>query len=160
MNGRVFVISDTHFNHTNIIKYCNRPFSSVEEMNNTIIDNWNKVVKPEDYVIHCGDFCLGKIEVLKDIVHKLNGHKILVKGNHDHNTNTQYKDAGFEQVYGEKVIFSIKGRNICFSHHKQDTPYLNLYGHVHDKPEDDDTHICVCVELHNYTPVLLDNLIK
>lgn len=161
MKDKIFVISDTHFYHKNIIEYCNRPFGTVEEMNNTMIENWNKVVGPEDYVIHCGDFALGRIDDIKEIVSKLNGHKILVRGNHDHNTVTQYKSAGFEHVFGEKVVFRINDKEICFSHHRNDdTPYLNLYGHVHDKPNDDETHICVCVENHNYTPVLLDDLIK
>lgn len=161
MDGKIFVISDTHFNHKNIIEYCNRPFKDVEEMNAAMIENWNRVVGPDDYVIHCGDFSLGRIDDTKEIVSQLNGHKILVRGNHDHNTVSQYKGAGFESVFGEKVVFDIKGKKICFSHHKnEDTPYLNLYGHVHNKPEDDENHICVCVEVHNYTPVLLDDLIK
>ena len=52
-----FFTSDTHFGHANIIKYCNRPFSSLEEMNSTIIRNWNEMVKPEDTVFFLGDFC-------------------------------------------------------------------------------------------------------
>ena len=162
MAHKIFVISDTHFGHNNIIKYCNRPFETVDAMDQAMIANWNKVVGPDDYVIHCGDFCLGNADKVKEITSQLNGHKILVRGNHDHGTNTKYKEVGFEQVYGEKVIIDFGGKigTICFSHHKQDTPYLNLYGHVHDKPEDDDTHKCVCVELWNYTPILLDDLIK
>lgn len=164
-NSKIFVISDTHFNHTNIIKYCNRPFETVEEMNKTIVDNWNSVVSDNDYVYCLGDFCLGGKEIIKDFCSQLKGHKILVKGNHDHGTNTTYKEAGFEQVYGENLIvrFDHLDKTIHFSHHRkaeEETHYLNLYGHVHDKPSDDETHKCVCVELWNYTPVLLDELIK
>lgn len=57
--SRVFFTSDTHFNHTNIIRFCNRPFKDVSHMNETIISNWNRVVGPEDIVFHLGDFCLG-----------------------------------------------------------------------------------------------------
>jgi calcineurin-like phosphoesterase family protein len=54
----IFFTSDTHFNHKNIIKLCNRPFTSIEEMNEKIIENWNNIVKPEDIVWHLGDFAL------------------------------------------------------------------------------------------------------
>lgn len=57
--SRVFFTSDTHFNHTNIIKYCQRPFRDIYEMNETLIANWNNVVAPDDIVFHLGDFCLG-----------------------------------------------------------------------------------------------------
>ena len=95
---KIFVISDTHLNHTNIIKYCNRPFSSVEEMNKAIIDNWNNTVGPDDYVYMLGDFCLGGVETVKELCSQLNGHKILIKGNHDHCSNKVYREAGFETV--------------------------------------------------------------
>ena len=93
--ANIYVTSDTHFNHKNIIEYCNRPYSSVEEMNKAIIDNWNSVVKDEDTVYVLGDFCLGGKEAIKELCSQLKGHKILIKGNHDHGTNTTYKEAGF-----------------------------------------------------------------
>lgn len=55
----VFFTSDTHFNHTNIIRFCSRPFKDVEHMNETLIANWNRVVGPDNIVFHLGDFCLG-----------------------------------------------------------------------------------------------------
>ena len=67
----VWVTSDTHFNHANIIKYCNRPFSSVEEMNETIIANWNKVVSEDDMVYHLGDFALGDKSLIPDFIRSL-----------------------------------------------------------------------------------------
>ena len=59
---RLFFTSDTHFNHTNILQYCNRPFKTVDQMNETIIPNWNKMVGPYDVIFHIGDFCLGGSE--------------------------------------------------------------------------------------------------
>lgn len=163
--SNIYVISDLHLNHTNIIKYCNRPYATVEEMNEALINNWNSVVKEDDYVYCLGDFCLGGVEIVKDLCSKLNGHKILVKGNHDHCTNKVYKEAGFEQVAQENLIvrFDHLDKTIHFSHHRkadEETHYLNLYGHVHDRPSDDDMHRCVCVEVINYTPILLEDIIK
>ena len=79
----IWVTSDTHFNHANIIKYCNRPFSSVEEMNETIIANWNKVVSERDIVYHLGDFALGDKSLIPNILRRLNGCIKVIMGNHD-----------------------------------------------------------------------------
>jgi len=75
-----FFIADTHFNHKNIIKYCNRPFGSVEEMNRALIKNWNNVVGPNDTVYHLGDFGFGDIERIRCL---LNGKIVLIIGSHD-----------------------------------------------------------------------------
>ena len=81
--SKIFITSDTHFSHKNIIKYCNRPFSSVEEMNSVLTDNWNSIVSKDDLVIHLGDFSFGRtIESIKNHLDKLNGNKILILGNH------------------------------------------------------------------------------
>lgn len=75
--------SDTHFGHANIIKFCNRPFDDVDQMNEAIIDNWNHVVGPDDIVFHLGDVALGPWEKWDSLLTRLNGYKILVVGNHD-----------------------------------------------------------------------------
>ena len=79
----IFFTSDTHFWHNNVIKFCNRPFSSIEEMNDTIIENWNRVVDKNDIVIHLGDFCFCGSDKFKELVEKLNGRIYLILGNHD-----------------------------------------------------------------------------
>jgi calcineurin-like phosphoesterase family protein len=80
----IWFTSDTHFGHNNIIKYCNRPFSSVEEMDAAIIENWNKEVKPTDLIYHLGDFTFYKDpEKIKTIFNQLNGQKRIIFGNHD-----------------------------------------------------------------------------
>jgi len=84
MTNSTFFTSDTHFYHENIIKYCSRPFSSVDEMNKAMIDNWNNVVGKNDIVWHLGDFCFGKKDNIMEIFPKLNGKINLVMGNHDH----------------------------------------------------------------------------
>lgn len=78
-----FFTSDTHFGHTNIIKYCNRPFKDVPHMNSEIVRRWNTVVGSDDVVFHLGDVALGPWEDWKNWLPQLNGHKILVVGNHE-----------------------------------------------------------------------------
>ena len=74
--SRVFFTSDTHFNHTNIIRFCNRPFKDVSHMNEMIISNWNRVVGSEDIVFHLGDFCLGSSADWVNVLNRLNGENI------------------------------------------------------------------------------------
>ncbi len=78
-----FFTSDTHFRHANIIQYDSRPFSSVEEMNETIIETWNMTVSKRDTVYHLGDIGFGSPAVMWPIIQRLNGRRILVRGNHD-----------------------------------------------------------------------------
>ena len=79
----IYFISDTHFYHSNIIKYFNRHFKDVNEMNETIINNWNSIIKEDDTIYHLGDFCLSNDDEIKSIFNRLNGNKILIRGNHD-----------------------------------------------------------------------------
>lgn len=80
---QVFFTSDTHFGHSNIIKYCQRPFNSAEHMDEALISNWNEVVSPQDIVFHLGDFCFGSDKEWIKILQRLNGTKYLILGNHD-----------------------------------------------------------------------------
>ena len=85
---KLFFTSDTHFGHKNIIKYCNRPFKTVEEMNEALIENWNKVVPKDGVVVHCGDFTYpfkdsNIIDQYQKYFSQLKGSIILVRGNHD-----------------------------------------------------------------------------
>lgn len=82
MNNTYFV-SDTHFGHFNVIKYSNRPFNNVDEMNESMINNWNQVVKPGDTVYHLGDFAFAKDYEIINILNSLNGQKHFIYGNHD-----------------------------------------------------------------------------
>src|SRR4051812_8195892 len=79
----LYFTSDLHFGHQRIIELCNRPFGSVEEMNQTIIDRWNDTVKNDDTVFVLGDVAMGKISDSLPLVKKLKGNKHLVSGNHD-----------------------------------------------------------------------------
>ncbi len=96
--NRVFFTSDTHFNHANIIKFCNRPFKNVDEMNEALITNWNKVVSADDYVFHLGDFCLGGSAEWTKALDCLNGKIFLILGNHDLKNLKQGFIGRFEKV--------------------------------------------------------------
>lgn len=163
--GKIYVTSDTHFNHENIIKYCNRPYSTVEEMNEAIINNWNSVVSEDDTVFFLGDFCLGKRENVIELCHRLNGHKILILGNHDRVTSTAFTDAGFETIYKKPTLIKFEELDITiqFSHapvYDTQYQYPNVHGHVHDKANNDAKHYCACLEVNDYKPVLLDDIVK
>lgn len=94
----VYFTSDTHFGHQNILKYCplSRPWATVEEMDEAIIDNWNRTVKPGDTVYHLGDFALCKGNDPEVYSKRLNGHIFLIRGNHDGNRYRTCK--GFDWV--------------------------------------------------------------
>ncbi len=149
-------MADTHFNHTNIIKYCDRPFNNVEKMNEKIIDNWNKVISVDDIVFHLGDFGLGNFDELKKIFDRLNGKKFLIMGNHDSNRSKNfYLKLGFLDVYKKQCQIG----NILLTHWPVvvEDNVFNYYGHIHNKEENeqfkDGKHKCVSLEKTNYNPV-------
>jgi calcineurin-like phosphoesterase family protein len=165
MTENTFFTSDTHFYHENIIKYCNRPFSSVEEMNEKLIENWNSVIGKNDIVWHLGDFCFGQKDNISKIIPKLNGRINLVMGNHDHQKVKFYYDMGFNRVYDRQVI--INGFYIL-SHTplqflNDNCPFFNIYGHIHDSPMYNTWSkcgCCVCVERHDYKPISWEEIQK
>lgn len=158
MMGNIWCISDTHFGHSNIIQYTGRPFNSTEEMDETLIANWNAVVDKDDIVIHCGDFgFLPRGEIAKYIA-RLNGNIILILGNHD----TRFKPQKWEEWGIKKAFFRPQvWRGRAFSHepnalYAQNDCFIHYYGHTHDKSViDDECCRCVCVEQTNYEPILL-----
>ena len=154
----IYFIADTHFGDDNIRRYENRPFECVTEMDNKLIENWNKTIYKNDIVYVLGDFGADGYE--KKILSKLNGIKYLVKGNHDDKTNDYYREAGFEEVYDLPVLF----KNFWILSHdaiyiNRNMPYANLFGHVHNNPVIKDyssQHFCVSVERIEYMPISFD----
>ena len=92
----IFLCSDQHLGHARIIDLCNRPFSSVEEMNETIIANHNRLVKPNDTVYFLGDVCMGKLADSMPLLHRMNGVKLLILGNHDRPSRCYHHKRGDE----------------------------------------------------------------
>lgn len=149
-----FFVADTHFNDEDILMYENRPFSSIKEMNQILINNWNRVVDKYDAVYVLGDF--GDISFLES----LNGAKYLVKGNHDIQVNDFYRSSGFKEVYDYPIVlddFWILSHAPLYVN--ENMPYANLFGHVHNSPIIKDYsshHFCVSAERISYTPVSFD----
>jgi len=112
----VFFTSDPHFWHINVIKYDNRPFTTVEEMNETLIKNWNSVVKPGDVIHMVGDFGFMNMTEGTAITSRLNGFKILYLGNHDQHSNAKYLRMGFSMVLGE-MVFRTNNKIFRISHY-------------------------------------------
>jgi calcineurin-like phosphoesterase family protein len=167
MSKDIWLISDTHFNHNNIIKYCNRPFSSAEEMNEFMVEKWNSVVKPQDKVYHLGDVYMGGARGYTEhlLHHRLHGHKRLILGNHD-NGKDQLLQKVFEKIdvwrmfpeFGlllthVPVHESSLGRGMGPSE-----KMLNIHGHIHQNPSPTSDHQCICVEQIDYTPVHIEEL--
>lgn len=159
----IYFIADTHFGHTNIIKYCNRPFEDSHEMGQHIIGNWNATVKDEDIVYHLGDFCF-KYDRPRttELVQQLNGHKILIMGNHDNrHTVTKWKEMGFEEAYKEPLVLN---DTFVLSHWPVIDPDLfNIHGHIHNYQREEffkQTAMCVSVEMINYTPISLKEVME
>lgn len=129
--------ADCHFGHKNIISYCNRPFKSLEEMDATIIKNWNNKVKPEDVVIHDGDFCFknskgaihrGEGNIFPAIYYEkqLNGKIIFIKGSHDKNNSCK------TCIHNMKIELGGKRINIVHNPaHAITGVDFNIVGHVH-----------------------------
>ena len=153
----VFFVADSHFNHTNIIRYCNRPFDSVEAMNQTIIDNLNAVVMPKDVLYHLGDFSFGPQNVFREQINCQN--IILVKGNHD----KQIQHSLFVTVK-DMVEFNGSGCNIVLCHYsmrvwnKAHHGSWSLFGHSHGTLEDYYMSFDCGVDTNNFKPYSLDDV--
>ena len=153
----VWFTSDHHFNHLNIIQYCNRPFSSVEQMNEKMIEKWNKKIGPNDTVYVIGDFFLGDPNSGAKICSRLNGQKILVRGNHD-KSKPQMLQSGFFEVHNSFCVTLSNGLNILLRHkpvEKIDVAKFcaQIHGHVHSGQKMLEQKINVCVDLWDFEPV-------
>lgn len=155
---KFFAIADMHFGHEAIIRYCNRPYKTVQEMDEDIIKKWNETVSNKDTVLVLGDVCLGSKEYAKSIIGRLNGKKILIMGNHDNWSEQFYRDAGFHTVSRFPILWN---DFYLLSHAplqlSETTPYYNIYGHVHNDSKfiDNATSKCVSVERIGYRPYFL-----
>lgn len=153
--------SDLHLGHTNIIEYCNRPFKDVAEMDETIIQNWNTLVKNEDTVYILGDFSFSNDP--NKYFTRLKGNKCLILGNHD---SKETKRLNWNLV---KDVYMFKQRPICeiwLSHYahrvwpKAHHDVIHLYGHSHGGLQPFGKSFDVGVDSWNYSPISLEQVLE
>lgn len=169
--SNIWVISDTHFNHSNILKFKDKDdkyfrgdlFKDINHMNETIINNWNSVIKPQDKVYHLGDVYFGNQQEAEKILSRLNGKKRLIVGNHD----TIYGKGNVLQKYFQKIYMwrLFKEFDMCLTHVPINEDNFrkvnwNVHGHVHQNDSPKGPYINVCVEKTNYAPVHIEEVIK
>jgi len=154
---RVYLISDLHLGHANIIRYCNRPFRNVGEMNRTLIRNWNAVVEPENTVFFLGDLCFGRDSGTPESwLKRLAGQIVFIRGSHD---NGIPEDSTF--LY---EIVSVGSLLLYLVHNAYDAPQdwdgWIVHGHNHNKrPFIDGKRINVSAEVIGYRPISLAAII-
>jgi len=164
----IWFISDTHFNHKNILTFKDdkgdliRPgFKNSRDMDACIVDRWNSVVKPGDKVYHLGDvaFGLGEEGYLDYLLSRLHGKKRLTVGNHDdlksHLLQTHFQKISLWKIFKEYNFFC---SHVPLPLHEFRKVEYQVHGHLHQNLLPEKEYISVCVEHTDYTPVHLDEI--
>lgn len=173
MKGRseVFIVSDTHFGHEGMCQFVKpdgskvRPFTDASAMDECMVERWNSKVKPSDKVYHLGDFCIPRKSL--QIARRLNGKKILIKGNHD-----IFKIGEYIEHFSDIRAFHLL--NGCLLTHAPVHPMClerfgcNIHGHTHLNEvrraseiggmEIDPNYLNMCVELTDFAPLHIDDV--
>lgn len=160
----IWLISDTHFFHANILTFTNegrliRPgFASVEEMNERMVENWNRVVRPGDHVYHLGDVAMRVSSTEAGaMVRRLNGIKRLVRGNHDKYQTTQYLKMGFKEIHGLRLLADLWLTHAPIHPMSLGRARGNVHGHIHERSSPPGPYLNVSVEAINYTPISVED---
>lgn len=160
---KVFFTADHHFGHTNIIKYCNRPFNNIKEMDNVLIYNYNLLVRPEDTVFFLGDFAMNNSEnYVSHMTSRLNGQKHLILGNHDRMRAKAYLRSGFLTVHTHFWMHFPSLGEVFMVHDPAesavDRSKLWLCGHVHDLFLQQKNAFNVGVDVHDFKPITIEQI--
>jgi len=163
--------ADSHFFHKNICLYCNRPFESVEEMNEKIIENWNNNVKDNDIIFFLGDFAFGNEKCIGELLLRLKGNIKIIFGNHDKTlrkfAKCDFKSGQYYNLHkrieflGDYKEISVNSQYITLSHYamrvfnRSHRGGWQLWGHSHGSLPDDPHSLSfdVGVDCHNYSPI-------
>jgi calcineurin-like phosphoesterase family protein len=165
----IYFTSDTHFGHKNVIKYCGRPYANLDEMEESLIINWNRNVDPDDTVYHLGDFAFCRPYVAKDIVYRLNGHIKLIPGNHD---SRQFLNVLYEipqskiEVLERYVELNYENRKFVLCHYPIESwngmsnGSIHLHGHSHGNSRAQECRFDVGVDAKEtgYAPVQIETI--
>lgn len=162
--AKTWVWSDLHFGHKNIIRYSERPYTSIPEMNDRLVDNFNSCVGENDISIWVGDVAFMRDDAANEILSHCNGYKILVVGNHDFYKG-RLKQLNFDETH---FLYTLEHPDVdlVFTHYPIEEglpwPYINVHGHIHNNSHAYETpqHINVCCEFHDFKPVPLETIIR
>lgn len=157
-----FFSADPHFWHKNIIAYEKRPFDHLDHMHETIVNNHNSVVTKKDNLFLLGDVTFGSLEQTKEVISRMNGKIILIKGNHDYGrSNKWFLDVGFSQVIDWPILYN---DFFILSHApvyvSEQMPYVNIHGHLHKTDWTSKRFLNVGVDNWDFTPVSFDQVKK
>jgi len=160
---KTFIISDTHFGQPAIIKFLRtdgsplRDFPSITEHDEHLIQSWNRTVSPNDKVYHLGDVGFTNYTKLAAILNRLNGTKVLIKGNHDNFKMSQYAQH-FKDVRAYHILDKFILSHIPIHPESLSRWRANIHGHVHSNSLPDDRYYNVSVENINYIPVDFESI--
>lgn len=169
----IWLTADLHTSHENLLEYCKetRPFLNVEEMNATLIKNWNNKINSNDTVYVLGDLCMGKLDTIETILGQLKGHIILIRGNHDtkrrmpiyQEFDVEIKDIDYLEYKGKYFIlshFPIVSKEFAEMIFQNNSECWVLHGHTHQKTSFSELPQCyhVGVDSHNMMPISLEEI--
>ncbi len=161
--SNIWIISDTHFGHASILTFKRedgsplRDFKDVNHMDETMIERWNSVVRPQDKVYHLGDVAMNPKFI--PLVGRCNGHKRLILGNHDHGKVKQLYTPYFEAIYSLRLLDRMMFTHVPVHPDSIGKSIANIHGHTHGK-DMGKRYFDVSVEAIDYTPISLEDLKK
>lgn len=163
----VFLISDTHFGHDGVCRFLRadgtklRPWDNAQEMDEELVKRWNDRVRPNDKVYHLGDVVIARKSL--SILYRLNGDKVLIRGNHDIFKLADYTEH-FRDIRGYHIIDNLILSHIPIHPDSKGRFKGNIHGHLHanivvdNKGKPDPWYYNVSVEQINFTPILFEEV--